>query len=90
MLVTRVRSDEVERAYGRGRTQVVGGDDNAILELNGEDGGSSDSGRLRMCYGVLSLKVRRIVCAIDIVSGLSTSEHACCETAHERLTRPQP
>lgn len=54
----------------RERTEVVGGDDYAILEFDGEDGGSGHSWGLSVGNWGRGLEVRSVVGAVDIVSGL--------------------
>ena len=56
--------------YTRCHTQVVGGDDHAILELRREHRGTGYDRALGMLIWAGGLEVRSIVSAIDIVSGL--------------------
>lgn len=55
---------------GGGRTQVVGGHDDAVFELDGDDGGARHDGGLCCGLGAAGLEVGGIVSAVDVVSGL--------------------
>lgn len=62
---------------GEKRTQVVGGHDDAVFELDGDDGGARHDGRLCCGLGAAGLKVGGIIGAIDVVSGLENSCISC-------------
>lgn len=53
-----------------GRTQIVGGHDDAVLELQGYYRGARHYGRLRGLLGAAVLEVGAIVGAVDVVSRL--------------------
>lgn len=58
------------RGGGTGPTQVVGGDDDALVELDGYYRRAGDDGRLRVLVGAVGLHVRGIIGAVDVVPGL--------------------
>lgn len=71
--------DVGEAGQGAVGGEVVGGDDDAILELDGDDGGAGDDGGLGVGGGegggVLGATVRGgevggVVVAVDVVAGL--------------------
>lgn len=51
-------------------TEVVGGNDDTVFELQGHDGGSCDDGLLGMCGRAVVSHEGGVVCSVDIVSGL--------------------
>lgn len=53
-----------------GPTQVVGGDDDALAELDGYYRRAGDDGRLRVLVGAIGLHVRSVIGAVDVVPGL--------------------
>lgn len=66
----RKRARWKRRGGGTGPTQVVGGDDDALVELDGYYRRAGDDGRLRVLVGAVGLHVRGIIGAVDVVPGL--------------------
>lgn len=67
--------DVGEAGEGTVRGEVVGGDDDSRAEFQGDDGGSSHDGGLRVRDGLLRAavgvgKVGWVVAAVDVVAGL--------------------
>jgi len=67
--------DVCEAREGTVGGEVVGGDDDTVLEFDGDDGGAGYDGRLSVgCWvllaGVGGGEVRVVVGAVDVVAGL--------------------
>lgn len=61
--------DVAEAGEGAVGGEVVGGEDDAVLELEAEDRGARHGGRLRVGLGGRVVEVAVVVGAVDVVAG---------------------
>lgn len=56
------------------RTEIVGGNDDALVVLDADDRGAGDDGRLCVCFGAGGLEVGGIVSAVDVIARLDEAQ----------------